>query len=103
MPRPAPSVPTNIDGYRWTPQITGEIIKYRQGKIPFADLYDALSKHDYKAPTHYGQHLDLNELEGVDHHEPGTTGELRQARALNLLSDVEYEAIVSESLRAHGA
>jgi hypothetical protein len=97
------SIPGNLHVYDTTPEITGEIVAYRKGELSFAELFDRLTAHDYSDPTHYGERHDLNSLEGVDHHEAGTTGELRQARAIGLLTENEYEAIVSGALRAHGA
>lgn len=102
--RPAPSIPSNLDRYDTTPEITGRICAYRRGEISFAELVDELGKRDYARPSHYdATDWGSEGAESFDHHEAGTTGELRQARSLNLLSDVEYEAIVSAGLRAHGA
>lgn len=103
MSRPSPSVPTNLNRYETTPEITGRIVEYREGRVSFAELLKELSERDYKRPSHYDRPMNINTSQDVDYHEPGTTGELRQARAIGLLSYPEYEAIVSGSLRAHGA
>lgn len=97
------TIPGNLDSYNTTDDITGRIVAYRKGEISFAELYDELSNRDYIDPSHYGQHLTQNQLEEVDYHEAGTTGELRQARSVGLLTENEYEAIVSGALRSHGA
>jgi hypothetical protein len=98
-----PEVPENLAGYRTTLEITGRIVAYREGEIPFAQLVDELSHHDYKDPTRYGETHTVDSLEGADYSEPGTVGELYQARSIGLLSDVELETILSATLRAHGA
>jgi hypothetical protein len=94
-------VTENLAAYPQSDAITGKILSYREGHLSFAELLKDLSEHDYNAPSHdVGS---MPEAEETDHHEVGTTGELRQARALGLLTGAEYEAIVSGGLRAHGA
>lgn len=98
-------VPANLSSYP-TSEISDKIVEYREGRMSFAQLVDELGKHDYAAPSHYradGQGRGMQEIDEADHHEVGTTGELRQARSLGLLTDEEYEEIVSSALRAHGA
>jgi hypothetical protein len=94
-------ISNNIAAYPQSDAITGRILAYRNGAISFHELLGELSHHDYAAPSHRAK--TISEAEETDYHEVGTTGELRQARALGLLTDVEYEAIVSGGLRAHGA
>ena len=96
-------IPDTIDRYPQTPEITGRIIAYREGKITWAVLFKELTERDYADPSHYGQHINHNTIEAADHFAPGTTGELHQAGAIGLLDPTEYEAILSGALRAHGA
>ncbi len=96
-------MPENLAGYRTTPEITGRIVAYREDEIPFAQLVDELSRHDYKTPTRYGEVHNVNTLEDADCSEPGTVGELHQANAIGLLSDAELETILSAALRAQAA
>lgn len=87
-----------------TPEITGRILAYREGQLPFAELLDELSKHDYADPPHYSRHGDSYTIsEEADPFTPGTWGEVRRARNRGLLTRPEYEAIASGALRAHGA
>ena len=84
--------------------ITEQIVAYRNGQTSFADLLKSLAERDYDTPSRYkksGQSWE--DIDEADAFEPGTTGELMQAHAIGLLSDPEYEAIVSAGLRAHGA
>lgn len=88
--------------YKTTPEITGRIIAYLDGEIPFADLLTELSERDYKDPPRYHKVLDQN---GVDDaygdSVAGTIEELYQAKALGLLTADELEAILSGAWEAH--
>jgi hypothetical protein len=96
-------IPANLANWPQTPEITGRILAYREGEITFAQLVKELSERDYEMPSHYLKHGDVYEIsEEADHMEPGTIGELHQARAIGLLSDTELETIMSATLRAHG-
>jgi hypothetical protein len=99
------TIVTTINVY-WdhTPEITGRIIAYRNGDISFDTLLKELSERDYKPPSHYSKHGDVYEIaEEADRDEPGTWGEVQDARNRGLLTGPEYEAIASATLRAHGA
>lgn len=102
--RTSAAIPANIDTYTGshTPEITGRILAYRRGEISFHELLGDLGTHDFKDPSHYASH-DNADIESADRAEPGTTGELALANDIGLLSDPEYEAIVSAGLRSHGA
>lgn len=87
-----------------TPEITGRILDYRDGKIPFAQLLDELAKRDYVDPPHYAEHGDILDIsEAASRDTPGSVHELTIARDRRLLTSPEYEAILSAILRAHGA
>jgi 8-oxo-dGTP pyrophosphatase MutT (NUDIX family) len=90
------------DGTPPQSDITDQINAYRAGKTSLDELAQSLGSRTYDKPDYFDQaDADYNDIEAVEHYQPGTWGEVEQARNTGMLTPDEFNQIADAAYQHH--